>query len=158
MSGCFKNGIILTSLSRNFFTDLKKAPVDMPKPQFASSIESANDFLFLHFLLKKKDWAGTSVRRSKVTLLFSLTCGVDFFMLSPHNKPAFLELIPPSFTSLNPVVTFFRPLQPHSSSHNWGTYENSRKCSHAKQAAHTKSSRLQMSSLRKYPFLLALRR
>ena len=85
------------------------------------------------------------MRRSKVTLLFSLTCSVDFFMLSPHNKPAFLALIPPSFTSLNPFVTFFRPLQPHSSSHNWGKYENSRKCSHAKQAAHTKSSRLQMS-------------
>ena len=27
-------------------------------------------------------------------------------MLSPHNKPAFLALIPPSFTSLNPFVTF----------------------------------------------------
>ena len=39
---------------------------------------------------------------------------------------AFLALIPPSFTSLNPFVTFFRPLQPHSSSHNWGKYENSR--------------------------------
>ena len=88
------------------------------------------------------------MRRSKVTLLFSLTCsvacvqtsrlplrksreggrlytgycGVDFFMLSPYgpyNKPVFLALIPPSFTSLNPFVTFFRPLQPHSSSHNW---------------------------------------
>ena len=47
-------------------------------------------------------------------------------MLSPHNKPAFLTLIPPSFTSPNPLVTFFRPLQPHSSSHNWGKYENSR--------------------------------
>ena len=59
------------------------------------------------------------MRRSKVTLLFGLTCGVDFFMLSPHNKPAFLALIPPSFTSLNLFVTFFRPLQPHSSIHNW---------------------------------------
>ena len=124
-SGCFENGIILTSLSRNFFTDLRKASVDMPKPQFASSIsQSANDF-FLHFLFKKKLGEGTSIRRSKVTLLFSLTCSVDFFMLSPHNKPAFLALIPPSFTSLNPFVTFFRPLQPHSSSHNWGKYENS---------------------------------
>ena len=93
------------------------------------------------------------MRWSKVTLLFGLTCGVDFFMLSPHNKPAFLALIPPSFTSLNLFVTFFRPLQPHSSIHNWGKYENSagsaptlpviyRKCSHAKQAVHTKSSRL----------------
>ena len=44
---------------------------------------------------------GTSTRRSKVTLLFSQTCSVDFFMLSPHDKPAFLALIPPSFTSLN---------------------------------------------------------
>ena len=108
-SGCFKNGIILTSLSRNFFTDLRKASVDMPKPQFASSIsQSANDF-FLHFLFKKKLGEGTSIRRSKVTLLFSLTCSVDFFMLSPHNRPAFLALIPPSFTPFNPFVTFFRP-------------------------------------------------
>ena len=83
---------------------------------------------FKDFLLRKKKklGEGTSMRRSKVTLLFSLTCSVDFFMLSPHNKPAFLALIPPSFTSLNPFVTFFRPLQPHSSSHNWGKYENSR--------------------------------
>ena len=126
-SGCFKNGIILTSLSRNFFTDLRKASVDMPKPQFASSIsQSANDFLSSFFILKKKIGKGTSTHRSKVPLLFSPTCSVDFFMLSPHNKPAFLALIPPSFTSLNPFVTFFRPLQPHSSSHNWGKYENSR--------------------------------
>ena len=129
-SGCFKNGIILTSLSRNFFTDLRKASVDMPKPQFASSIsQSANDFFSSFFILKKKLGEGTSIRRSKVTLLFSLTCSVDFCMLSPYrpyNKPAFLALIPPSFTSLNPFVTFFRPLQPHSSSHNWGKYENSR--------------------------------
>ena len=63
---------------------------------------------------------------SKVTLLFSLTWSVDFLMLSPHNKPAFLALIHLSFASLNPFVTFFRLLQPHSSSHNWGKYENSR--------------------------------
>ena len=73
-------------------------------------------------------------------------------MLSPHNKPAFLALIPALFTSLNPFVTIFRPLQPRSSSHNREKYENSRfhadayglyrKCSHAKQAEHTKSSRL----------------
>ena len=126
-SGCFKNGIILTSLSRNFFTDLRKASVDMPKPQFASSIsQSCKRLSFFIFYSKKKLWEGTSTRRSKVTLLFSLTCSVDFFMLSPHNKPAFLALIPPSFTSLNPFVTFFKPLQPHSSSHNWGKYENSR--------------------------------
>ena len=30
------NGVILTSLSKNFFIDLKKASVDMPKPRFAS--------------------------------------------------------------------------------------------------------------------------
>ena len=125
-SGCFENGIILTSSSRNFFTDLRKAFVDMPKPQFVSSIsQSANDF-FSSFFITKKRGEETSIRRSKVTLLISLTCSVDFFMLGPHNKPAFLALIPPSFTSLNPFVTFFRPLQPHSSSHNWGKYENSR--------------------------------
>ena len=50
-SCCFKNGIILTSLSKNFFTDLRKASVDMPKPQFASSIsQSANDFLSSFFI------------------------------------------------------------------------------------------------------------
>ena len=113
------NRIILTSLFRNFFTDLRKASVDIPKPRFASSIsQSANDF-FLHFLFKKKLGEGTSMRRSKVTLLFSLTCSVDFFIMlspyKPYNKPAFLALIPPSLTS------------------------------HAKQAAHTKSSRLRMS-------------
>ena len=67
------NGIILTSLSRIFFTDLRRASVDMPKLQFASSIsQSANDF-FLHFLFLKKLGEGTSIRRSKVTLLFRLT-------------------------------------------------------------------------------------
>ena len=56
-SGCFKNGIILTSLSRNFFTDLRKASVDMPKPQFASSIsQSANDFFPSFFIKEKKAW------------------------------------------------------------------------------------------------------
>ena len=50
-SDCFKNGINLTSLSSNFFTDLRKASVDMPKMQFASSIsQSANDFFFFFFL------------------------------------------------------------------------------------------------------------
>ena len=98
------------------------------------------------------------MRRSKVTLLFSLTCSVDFFMLGPYrpyNKPTFLALIPPSFTSLNPFVTFFRPFEPDSSSHNWGKYENSRfNCdafgyiqkmqSRETSGAH-ESSRLQMS-------------
>ena len=73
-SGCFKNGIILTSLSRNFFTGLRKASVDMPRPQFVSSIsQSANDF-FPSFFIKKKLGEGTLIERSKVTLLFSLTC------------------------------------------------------------------------------------
>ena len=51
-SGWFKNGAILTSLlSRNFFTDLRKASVDMPKPQLANSIsQSANDFLSSFFI------------------------------------------------------------------------------------------------------------
>ena len=100
--------------------------MDMLKPRFASSIsKSANNFFFFIFYYKKIG-EGTSIQQSKVTLLFSLTCSADFIMLSPHNNPAFLALIPPSFTSLNPFVTFFRPLQPHSSSHNWGKYENSR--------------------------------
>ena len=125
-SHCFKNGIILTSLSRNFFTDLRKASVDMPKPQFAARLANLQTTFFLHFLFKEKLGEGTSTRRSKVTLLFNLTCSVDFFMLSPHNKPSFLALIPPSFTPVNPFVTFFRPLQPHSSSPNSGKYDNSR--------------------------------
>ena len=107
---------------------------------------------FLHFLLKlknnnkitiKKTGEGTSIRRSKVTLLFSFTrVSVDFFMLSSHIWPAFLALIPPSFTSLNLFETFFRPLQPRSSSHNWESMRIPgltptlpvicRKCSHAK--------------------------
>ena len=38
-----------TSLSRNFFTDLSRGIVDMPKPRFASTNnQSGNDF-FLHF-------------------------------------------------------------------------------------------------------------
>ena len=37
----------------------------------------------------------------------------------PYNKSAFLALIPPSFTSLNPFVACFRPLQPHSSKGVW---------------------------------------
>ena len=125
-SGCFKNGVFLTSLSRNFFTDLRKASVDMPKQQFASSIsQSANYFLSSFFIFKKSLGKGPQSDGQR-SLLFSPTCSVDFFMLSPHNKPAFLALIPPSFTSLNPFVTFFRPLQPHSSNHKWGKYENSR--------------------------------
>ena len=65
-SGCFKNGIILTSLSRNFFTDLRKASVDMPKPRFASSIsQSANDFISSFFIKEKKLGEGTSIRRVK---------------------------------------------------------------------------------------------
>ena len=62
------------------------------------------------------------MRRSKVTRLVSMTYSVDFFMLSPYkpcNKPAFLALIPPSFTSLNPFVACFRPLQPRSSKGVW---------------------------------------
>ena len=139
--------------------------MDTPKPRFVSSIsQSANDFFSSFFIYKNKLGEGTSMRRSKVTLLFSLTCSVDFFMLSPYrpyNKPTFLALIPPSFTSLNPFVTFFRPLQPPSSSHNWGKYENSRFNSDAfgyilkMQSHETKSSRLRM---REEKFRTELRR
>ena len=56
------NGIILTSLSTNFFTDLRKASVDMPKPQFASSIsQSANDFFWSFFIKKKKKSLGKGI-------------------------------------------------------------------------------------------------
>ena len=48
------NSIILTSLSKNFFTDLRKASVDIPRPGFASSItQSANEFFFSFFIKKK---------------------------------------------------------------------------------------------------------
>ena len=133
--------------------------MDMPKPWLIAQLANLQTtFFFIFYLIKKKVGEGTSMRRSKVTLLFSLTCSVDFFMLGPYrpyNKPTFLALIPPSFTSLNPFVTFFRPFEPHSSSHNWGKYENSRFNSDAfgyiqemqsreTSGAH-KSSRLQMS-------------
>ena len=60
-SGCFKSRIILISLSGNIFTDLGKASVDMPKPQFVSSIsQSANDFFFFISYFKKKLGEGTS--------------------------------------------------------------------------------------------------
>ena len=157
-SGCFKNGVILTSLSRNFFTDLRKASVGMPKRQFASSIsQSANYFLSSIFYLKRKLGEGTSIRWSKVTLLFSLTCSVDFFMLSSDNKPAFPALIPPSFTiylsiplwqfsdRCNPILavrTGESMRIPGSTPTLSVLY---RKCSHMKQAVHTKSSCLWMS-------------
>ena len=51
------NAIILTSLSKNFFTELRKTSVDMPKPRFNSSIsQSANDFFSSFFILKKIAW------------------------------------------------------------------------------------------------------
>ena len=97
---------------------------------FLAQLANLQTYFFLPFLFKKKKLGeGTSMQQSKVTLLFSLTCIVDFFMLSPYrpyNKPAFLALIHPSFPSLKPFETFFRPLQPHSCNHNWRKYENSR--------------------------------
>ena len=42
------NGIVLTSLSRNVFTDLKNASVDKPKRWFSRSMsQSANQFVCL---------------------------------------------------------------------------------------------------------------
>ena len=43
----------LTSLSKNFFTDLRKASVDIPKPQFASSISQSANVFFSSFFIKK---------------------------------------------------------------------------------------------------------
>ena len=48
------NGIILSSLSRNFFTDLRKASVDMPKPLLIAQLANLQTTFFLHFLFKKK--------------------------------------------------------------------------------------------------------
>ena len=51
-----KNNSYLIPCLRNFFTDLRKASVDMPKPRFASSIsQSANDF-FSSIFIEKKAW------------------------------------------------------------------------------------------------------
>ena len=52
-SGCFKNGIILTSLSRNFFTDLRKASVDMPKRSLQAQLANLQTTFFFTFYLKK---------------------------------------------------------------------------------------------------------
>ena len=87
----------------------------MPKPRFASSISQSTKDFFSKFFIKKKRklGEGTSMRRSKVTLLFSLTCSVDFFMLSPYrpyNKPAFLTLIPPSFYISRSLCDIFQTL------------------------------------------------
>ena len=78
------NGIILTSLSRNFFTDLRKTSVDMPKPQFVRSIsQSANDFFSSFFILKKILGKGPQCDGQRSLSYLVLTCSVDFFMLSP---------------------------------------------------------------------------
>ena len=125
-SGCFKNGIFLLPCLGTFSLIYGGHPWTCRSRSLQAQLANLQTTFVLHFLFKKKLEEGTSTRLSKVTLPFSLTFSVVFFMLSPHNKPAFPALIPPSFTSLNPFVTFFRPLQPHSSSHNQGKYENSR--------------------------------
>ena len=105
-------------------TFLKVYPWTCRSRGLLAQLANLQTTFFLLFLFKKMPGEGASMRQSKITLPFSLTCSVDFFMFSPYrpyNKPASLALIPLSFTSLNPFVTFFRPLQPHSSSHNWGT-------------------------------------
>ena len=105
----------------------ENASMDKPKPRFASSIsQSVNHFFIIFIFCLKKYWRRALNGRSKVALPFSLICSVDFFMLSPQIWSDFLALIPPSFTSLNPFVTCFRPLQTHSSSHKRRKYENSR--------------------------------
>ena len=48
------NGIILTSLSRNFFTDLRKASVDMPKPRFTTSMSQSANVFFSSFFRSGK--------------------------------------------------------------------------------------------------------
>ena len=61
---------------------------------------------------------GITTRTWLVDSLFCVTCSLE------NNAFSVLDYV--IFTSLNPFVTFFRPLQPHSSSPNWGKYENSR--------------------------------
>jgi len=44
------NGIVLISLSRNSFSDLRDASVDKPKPRFASSISLSANRFFLYLV------------------------------------------------------------------------------------------------------------
>ena len=102
------NGIVLTFLSRTFFTDLRntsRAVCKLKQPGF-----------FL--LFAKKTGRDPSDGQRSLTPFF-LTCRVNFFILNPHIWTVFLALIPLSFTCLNPFGEFFRPLKPHSTSHNW---------------------------------------
>ena len=127
--GCF---VLRSSFSSASFSKLQS--LDMPKPRFASSIsQSTNDFFSSFFILKKAWGRDLDGQRSLSYLdgpaVLISSCSDSPYR--PYNKPAFLALIPPSFASLNPFVIFFRPLQPHFSSHNWGKYENSRFNSHA---------------------------
>ena len=102
------NGIVLTSLSRNFFTDLRNTS------RVVCKLKQPGFFL----LFAKKTGRGPSTVRGHSPRFF-LTCRVDFFIISPYIWTVFLALIPLSFTSLNPFGEFFRPLKPHSTSHNW---------------------------------------
>ena len=100
--------------------------MDKLKDPFASSIsQSANRlffFLVFHFLFKKKNWrrALPTVKGHSPILSDLPSRGWFLHAQSPyfHTWATFLALIPPSFTSLNPLEKLFRPLQLHSSSHN----------------------------------------
>ena len=88
-----------------------------------AQLTNLQTIFFLHFIFKKKS-LGKGPQCKGQRSLFHLVWPT--VLISSCSVPTDPTLIPPTFTSLNPVVTFFRPLQPHSSSHNWGKYENSR--------------------------------
>ena len=126
-----------TVLSRKYLWPCAVTSLDTKKVSWIWILSNRRIFFLFFFILLffttvviiTTVWAvkdETSIWRSKVNLLFSLIWdSFDFFMRSQHIWPAFLALIPLSYTFLNPFKTFFRPLQPHSSSHNWEKYENS---------------------------------
>ena len=69
-----------TSLSRNFFTDLSRGIVDMPKPRLQPQIANLQT-TFLHFLFLKKAWRRDLNPTVKGHSPISLTCSVDFFTI-----------------------------------------------------------------------------
>ena len=122
-------GVVLPSLSRNFFTALRKPSLDKPKPQFASSISQSANW-FSSALVRTEEGP---FRWSKFTLPFSLSCRVYFF--SSHFCAAF------QVTSFIAFRNFFEPLQRHSTvtTERFGStiitsgYSRFMECSHAKQ-------------------------
>lgn len=112
-------GVVPPSLSRNFFTALRKPSFDKPKPRFASSISHSANW-FSSALVRTGEGP---FRRSKFTLPFSLSCRVDLF--SSHFCAAFQVLIPPYFTSFIRFRNFSDRCSAILQSQQRDLYENS---------------------------------